>query len=51
MIYKKTIEERLFILEEENIANTNEIYRIANIIDFLERRIKQLEDLVVGDGK
>jgi polyhydroxyalkanoate synthesis regulator phasin len=51
MIYKKTTEERLSILEEENIANTNEIYRIANIIDFLERRIKQLEDLVVGDGK
>jgi len=51
MIYKKTIEERLSILEEENIANTNEIYRIANIIDFLERRIKQLEDLVVSDGK
>jgi len=51
MIYKKTIEERLSILEEENIANTNEIYRIANIIDFLESRIKQLEDLVVGDGK
>jgi len=51
MIYKKTIEERLSILEEENIANTNEIYRIANIVDFLESRIKQLEDLVVGDGK
>lgn len=51
MIYKKTIEERLARLEEENIANTNEIYRIANIIDFLESRIKHLEDLVVGDGK
>jgi hypothetical protein len=51
MIYKKTTEERLSILEEENIENTNEIYRLANIIDFLERRIKQLEDLVVGDGK
>ena len=51
MIYKKTIEERLSILEEENITNTNEIYRIANIVDFLESRIKHLEDLVVGDGK
>jgi hypothetical protein len=51
MIYKKTTEERLSILEEENIANANEIYRIANIIDFLESRIKHLEDLVVGDGK
>ena len=48
---KKTIEERLDILEEENVGNTNEIYRIANIIDFLESRIKQLEDIVVGDGK
>jgi hypothetical protein len=48
---KKTIEERLDILEEENVGNTNEIYRIANIIDFLESRINQLEDLVVGDGK
>jgi hypothetical protein len=48
---KKTIEERLDNLEEENVGNTNEIYRIANIMDFLESRIKQLEDLVVGDGK
>jgi len=48
---KKTIEERLDNLEEENVGNTNEIYRIANIIDFLESRIKQLEDIVVGDGK
>jgi hypothetical protein len=48
---KKTIEERLDILEEENVGNTNEIYRIANIIDFLESRINQLEDIVVGDGK
>jgi hypothetical protein len=48
---KKTIEERLDNLEEENVGNTNEIYRIANIIDFLESRINQLEDLVVGDGK
>ena len=51
MIYKKTIEERLDSLEQENVANTNEIYRLANIIDFLESRIKHLEDLVVGDGK
>jgi hypothetical protein len=51
MIYKKTTEERLSILEEENVGNTNEIYRIANIIDFLESRIKHLEDIVVGDGK
>jgi hypothetical protein len=48
---KKTIEERLDNLEDENVGNTNEIYRIANIIDFLESRIKQLEDIVVGDGK
>jgi predicted DNA-binding protein len=48
---KKTIEERLDNLEDENVGNTNEIYRIANIIDFLESRINQLEDLVVGDGK
>ena len=48
---KKTIEERLDSLEDENVGNTNEIYRIANIIDFLESRIKQLEDIVVGDGK
>lgn len=51
MIYKKTTEERLARLEEENIANTNEIYRLANIVDFLESRIKHLEDLVVSDGK
>jgi hypothetical protein len=48
---KKTIEERLDSLEEENVGNTNEIYRIANIIDFLESRIKQLEDLVIGDTR
>jgi len=48
---KKTIEERLDILEEENVGNTNEIYRIANIIDFLESRINQLEDLVIGDTR
>ena len=48
---KKTIEERLDNLEDENVGNTNEIYRLSNIIDFLESRIKQLEDLVVGDGK
>jgi hypothetical protein len=48
---KKTIEERLDSLEEENVGNTNEIYRLANIIDFLESRTKQLEDIVVGDGK
>jgi len=51
MIYKKTIEERLDSLEQENVGNTNEIYRLSNIIDFLESRIKHLEDLVVGDGK
>lgn len=51
MLYKKTVEERLSILEEENVENTNEIYRISNTIDFLESRIKHLEDLVVGDGK
>jgi hypothetical protein len=51
MTDKKTIEERLDNLEDENVGNTNEIYRIANIIDFLESRIKQLEDIVVGDGK
>jgi len=51
MIYKKTIEERLDSLEQENVGNTNEIYRLSNIVDFLESRIKQLEDLVVGDGK
>lgn len=51
MLYKKTVEERLSLLEEENVENTNEIYHISNTIDFLESRIKHLEDLVVGDGK
>ena len=50
-LYKETIEERLAKLEEENIETTNELYRLANIIDFLDIRVKKLEDFVIGDGK
>jgi hypothetical protein len=48
---KETIEERLDTLEGENVETTNELYRLAIIIDFLDIRIKKLEDLVIGDNK
>jgi hypothetical protein len=50
-LYKETLEERLAKLEEENVETTNELYRLAIIIDFLDIRIKKLEDLVIGDNK
>ena len=49
--YTNSILERLRDLERENIGTSNEQYRIANVIDFLESRIKHLEDLVIGDNK
>jgi len=49
--YTNSILERLRDLERENIGASNELYRIANVIDFLESRIKHLEDLVIGDNK
>lgn len=50
-LYKETLEERLAKLEDENVETTNELYRLAILIDFLDIRIKKLEDLVIGDNK
>ena len=49
--YTNSILERLRDLERENIGTSNELYRIANVIDFLESRIKYLEDVIIGDTR
>jgi hypothetical protein len=51
MIYKPPIEVRILKLEEENVGMTNELYELQIEIDFLKIRIKDLENLVIGDGK
>ena len=49
--YKPTIEERVAILEEENIDTNNMFYELQIDIDMLKERLKTLENLIIGDGK
>ena len=49
--YKPTIEERVAILEEENIDTNNMFYELQIDIDMLKIRIQTLEDLIIGDDK
>ena len=43
------IEERLKLLEEENIATTNELYRLENIIEMLALRLEKVEKIILDD--
>ena len=49
--YKPTIEERVAILEDENVGMTNELYELQIDIDMLKIKIQHLENLIIGDGK
>ena len=49
--YKPTIEERLAILEDENVETNNMLYELSIDIDMLKIRIQTLEDLIIGDDK
>jgi hypothetical protein len=49
--YKPSPEERLARLEDENIETNNMLYELSVDIDMLKIRIKDLENLVIGDGK
>jgi hypothetical protein len=49
--YKPSPEERLAILEDENIETNNMLYELSVDIDMLKIRIQTLENLIIGDGK
>ena len=49
--YKPSLEERLAILEDENIETNNMLYELSIDIDMLKIRIQTLENLVIGDDK
>ena len=49
--YKPTIEERVAILEDENVETNNMLYELSIDIDMLKIRIQTLENLVIGDDK
>ena len=49
--YKPTIEERVAILEDENVETNNMLYELSIDIDMLKIRIQTLEDLIIGDDK
>ena len=44
--YKPSLEERLAILEEENIETNNMLYELSIDIDMLKIRIQTLENLL-----
>ena len=49
--YKPTIEERVAILEDENVETNNMLHELSIDIDMLKIRIQTLEDLIIGDDK
>ena len=49
--YKPSLEERLAILEDENVETNNMLYELSIDIDMLKIRIQTLENLVIGDDK
>ena len=49
--YKPSLEERLAILEDENVETNNMLYELSIDIDMLKIRIQTLEDLIIGDDK